>query len=565
MIKPFVSTGRRFWLRAALAVSPFLLIAGMASSTIAPVSAQERIDACEAYEVYVAAGSGDSGLAEGMQRVCEQVGPVALSQPCMTYYTRVTDTDFPPSNELKQHLAAACEDSMPGATYLSLKDGDASGGACRDRECREPEPVLMPEPLVDAPGWDAGLECGAGLECRPEPPDPDPVAPDEIDSVTADDGPVLTDGGAYGPPADTLECGAGLECRPEPDDPPPGEDPESEPVAASDPPPADKTESVAPDTSGALELAFWEAIVDSDDPTLFAAYLEEFPDGTFVPIARARIAALSAPGPVPPVAAAPDPVVAEPTPDPAPALSPEELYANAQVILDSAYQRPVAEWNAAIAPAIPMLEQSGAGGWAPAFVELGGLAENGLGMPADTDLALGYFIEAGQMGALEGYYRALMLYDQTGNDDQYVGIFLTLYGINPAMALDSLDSVGRNGPTALQRMLKAEGQYRGALDGAFGAASREALARFVNGEPPPVSATASSSSLPADGLAVELQMALQRVGCYLGTVDGRWGPASIDAMAAFNLWNGSHYPTIEPSVQALNGVSRTPGQICGVD
>lgn len=548
MIKLFGSAGRRFWLRTALAVSPFLLIAGMASSTIAPVSAKERIDACEAHQVYVAAGSGDSGLAKGMQRVCEQVGPVALSQSCMTYYTRVTDKDFPPSDELKKRLASACEDSMPGATYLTLKEDDRADGACHDGECREPEPVLMPEPLVDVPGWDANLECGTGLECLPEPPDPDPVSPDEVDSVTAGDGPVLTDDG-FGPPT--------------------GDIPEAEPVANSDSPPAPETETTAPDTKEALDLAFWEAIADSDDPTLFSAYLEKFPDGIFVPIARARIAALDASvdEPEPPAVATPDPVVVDAEPELAPVLTPEELYANAQVLLDGAYQRPVAEWNAAIAPAIPMLEQSGAGGWAPAYVELGGLAENGLGMPADMDLALGYFIEAGRMGALEGYYRALMLYDQTGNDAQYVETFLTLYRIDTAMALDSLDSVGRSGPTALQRMLKAEGQYQGALDGAFGAGSREALARFVNGEPPPPppSNTASNASLPADGLAVELQMALQRVGCYLGTVDGRWGPGSIDAMAAFNLWNGSHYPTIEPSVQALNGVSRTPGQICGVD
>ena len=370
MIKPFGSAGRRFWFRAALAVSPLLFFAGTASSTIAPVSAKERIDACEAHQVYVTAGSGDSGLAKGMKRVCERVGPVALSQACMTYYTRVTDTDFPPSDTLKKRLASACEDSMPGATHLTLKDVD------------EPEPVLMPEPAVGAPGWDSNPGCGTGLECLPPPPDPDPIAPDETGMV-ADDGPALTDTG-FGPP--------------------PGDIPEAGPVAISDPPPAPEAETPAPETKEALDLAFWEAVADSDDPALFSAYLEKFPDGIFVPIARARIAALDASvdAPEPPVEAAPDPMVADVEPELAPVLTPEELYANAQVLLDAAYQHPVEEWNAEIAPAIPMLEQSGAGGWAPAFVELGGLAENGLGMPADIDLALGYFIEAGQMGALEG-------------------------------------------------------------------------------------------------------------------------------------------------------------------
>ena len=43
----------------------------------------------------------------------------------------------------------------------------------------------------------------------------------------------------------------------------------------------------------ALELAFWESIEDSDDPRSYQAYLAQFPDGTFVAIARLRAEALS--------------------------------------------------------------------------------------------------------------------------------------------------------------------------------------------------------------------------------------------------------------------------------
>ena len=43
----------------------------------------------------------------------------------------------------------------------------------------------------------------------------------------------------------------------------------------------------------AIELAFWEAIRDTDDPTLLSAYLEKFPEGEFVIIARTRLAALA--------------------------------------------------------------------------------------------------------------------------------------------------------------------------------------------------------------------------------------------------------------------------------
>ena len=42
-------------------------------------------------------------------------------------------------------------------------------------------------------------------------------------------------------------------------------------------------------TSSAVELAFWEAIQDMSDLTLFAAYLERYPDGDFAVIARARL------------------------------------------------------------------------------------------------------------------------------------------------------------------------------------------------------------------------------------------------------------------------------------
>ena len=39
-----------------------------------------------------------------------------------------------------------------------------------------------------------------------------------------------------------------------------------------------------------IELAFWTSIKDSTDPALLASYLERFPNGEFVPIARALMA-----------------------------------------------------------------------------------------------------------------------------------------------------------------------------------------------------------------------------------------------------------------------------------
>lgn len=70
------------------------------------------------------------------------------------------------------------------------------------------------------------------------------------------------------------------------------------------------------------DALFWESIRDSDDPELFEAYLERFPEGTFRRLAENRLAALRADPeqeqdkPAPPKPK-PEPV-AEPEPDPEP-------------------------------------------------------------------------------------------------------------------------------------------------------------------------------------------------------------------------------------------------------
>jgi hypothetical protein len=104
--------------------------------------------------------------------------------------------------------------------------------------------------------------------------------------------------------------------------------------------------AAAPGAAGALaqhsaevEVAFWESVKDSDDPMLFLAYLEQFPDGAFRVIARNRLddlwdralrafalleemgVSVDTPpgsGVAPPPASAPPPVVVTPAPAPAP-------------------------------------------------------------------------------------------------------------------------------------------------------------------------------------------------------------------------------------------------------
>lgn len=48
-------------------------------------------------------------------------------------------------------------------------------------------------------------------------------------------------------------------------------------------------EPVEPTRDLAVELAFWEAVKDGDDPALFAAYLDKFPDGEFRAIAEIKL------------------------------------------------------------------------------------------------------------------------------------------------------------------------------------------------------------------------------------------------------------------------------------
>jgi carboxyl-terminal processing protease len=77
------------------------------------------------------------------------------------------------------------------------------------------------------------------------------------------------------------------------------------PVAAAPAP----SNAVDPKT---IELAFWEAIKDSKSADDFAAYLEKFPNGDFVPLAKNRLKALTGESVAPVVPAAP-PVTASRT------------------------------------------------------------------------------------------------------------------------------------------------------------------------------------------------------------------------------------------------------------
>jgi len=103
-----------------------------------------------------------------------------------------------------------------------------------------------------------------------------------------------------------------------------------------------------------FELTFWESVAGSDDPSLYDAYLEKYPDGTFAALARVKsaslrrkVAAVAAPAPVAPVpqvmpVTRPVQPVAVPAPAPEPAPAPSLAMAStappsaAQAATDSA-------------------------------------------------------------------------------------------------------------------------------------------------------------------------------------------------------------------------------------
>jgi len=50
--------------------------------------------------------------------------------------------------------------------------------------------------------------------------------------------------------------------------------------------------SMPPQTGVDKEMMFWQSIQNSDNPAIFEAYIEKFPNGTFVPLARIKISEL---------------------------------------------------------------------------------------------------------------------------------------------------------------------------------------------------------------------------------------------------------------------------------
>ena len=57
----------------------------------------------------------------------------------------------------------------------------------------------------------------------------------------------------------------------------------------------EEAEAPAEPQADAVELAYWDTVKDSDNPEMFRAYLERYPEGAFAPLAKVRLDELDAP------------------------------------------------------------------------------------------------------------------------------------------------------------------------------------------------------------------------------------------------------------------------------
>ena len=257
------------------------------------------------------------------------------------------------------------------------------------------------------------------------------------------------------PPA--AECGVQAECAK-----PPLPEPVKDPPKKTGAKPADP----------ALDLAFWNSVKDSANPVLYRAYLEKFPKGVFAIIARERLKKLK------PAPAAPAPAPATPAAAPVPAAGGAAKPATGEKLTAGALIKQ-AEEAEDLAASLKLYLRAARMGSARASAEAAQLIYQDSTDEAGAQRAFGLFRKAlagGYYGGCDGYIYALLNENHT---KEATGVFITCYKAHPE---DTMASIGRWGARfrqTLQKRLKAAGRYQGAIDGAFGPASRAALDAFV--------------------------------------------------------------------------------------
>jgi hypothetical protein len=213
-------------------------------------------------------------------------------------------------------------------------------------------------------------------------------------------------------------------------------------------------------------------------------------------------------------------------------------------------------------------------GSAIAYYDIGTLYESGNGVAKTLKGALDYYKRAVAMGYLPAYSRIIIVQGLNKDFNGAVRTFFTFYRANPALALQNHKSWNGDILRSIQVAMKNSGHYKGAVDGRFGPETRAAIAAYAKGQPATAMPQAAvPSNIPAtpamkragDPLARKLQRQLRRVGCYDGPIDGEWGRGSMRALRNFNHWAGDELPTGYPTPRALGAVRSERGAICGFD
>ena len=230
--------------------------------------------------------------------------------------------------------------------------------------------------------------------------------------------------------------------------------------------------------------------------------------------------------------------------------------------------------NGQAAQALDFYLEAARKGSAVAYYDIGTLYESGQGVNKTLQGALDYYKRAVALGYLQAYSRMIIVQGMNKTFNEAARTFFAFYRANPDLALQSHKDWSGDILRTIQVVMKNSGHYKGAVDGRFGPETRAAIAAYASGKQ--ASAPVSQTTRPAapvmpepekagDPLARKLQRQLRRVGCYDGPLDGDWGRGSARALRNFNHWAGNELPTGYPTPRALRAVRSERGEICGFD
>ncbi|MEM7299453.1 MAG: PAN domain-containing protein [Pseudomonadota bacterium] len=241
-----------------------------------------------------------------------------------------------------------------------------------------------------------------------------------------------------------------------------------------------------------------------------------------------------------------------------------------------------------------LLQLAGQKGSSEAWFVLGWMYETGDAVPADLSVAAQHYQKANANGYPGAWFRLLLIHDRQGDFSAGTSMFLASYKDAPAAVWKIRNRLSEDLRRAIQTRLSETGHYLGAIDAAFGTGTRQAVESFSGRAEKPTETREARLSPPNDeavetrpvvpqveqrrerrqrriatererALAGDLQLQLQRVGCYYGFVDGVWGGGSARAMRNFNRWAGERLPINRPTRRALETVLLYDGPLCGVD